>query len=283
MDALQGVWERRKILIWGKTRPELSKTYREVVCTGGVFADTRRLVRLYPIPLRFMNDEQIFGKYQWIEANVTRATSDPRPESYKIQADGIKVLGKIPPNRGNWSKRAEWVMQPENIFQSVEALQARREMDYTSLGLVQPKEIVRIFSRSVPASERREFRQRYEATLSQMELPAEEFIGRDIKPLRDADFRYVIRFRCDDPRCTTLHNFSVRDWEVDALYFKCRKRGDDPQTAAQKVVKKLEQICGPDKDTYFYLGNISNRPKKFTIVGLWYPKWQPQIEMDLGF
>jgi hypothetical protein len=34
-------WETRRILIWGKTRPELSKKHRETVCTGGVFEDTK--------------------------------------------------------------------------------------------------------------------------------------------------------------------------------------------------------------------------------------------------
>jgi hypothetical protein len=102
-------WERRKILIWGKTRPELSTKYRETVCTGGVFADTKRLVRLYPIPLRYMDDEKIFKKYQWIKAYVTKSTSDPRPESYKIRADDIQVFDTIPTKSGNWNARAEWV------------------------------------------------------------------------------------------------------------------------------------------------------------------------------
>src|SRR5690349_10297784 len=62
---MSGAWERRRILIWGKTRPELSRNYRETVCTGGVFEDSGRLVRLYPIPLRYLDDEKYFKKYQW--------------------------------------------------------------------------------------------------------------------------------------------------------------------------------------------------------------------------
>src|SRR5262249_4696351 len=51
-DIAMTMHQRQRILIWGKTRPELSRTYRETVCTGGILADNRRLIRLYPIPLR---------------------------------------------------------------------------------------------------------------------------------------------------------------------------------------------------------------------------------------
>ena len=70
-------WERRRILIWGKTRPELSRSHKETVCTGGVFADTKEFVRVYPIPLRFLDETKVFKKYQWIEAPVRKATKAP--------------------------------------------------------------------------------------------------------------------------------------------------------------------------------------------------------------
>ena len=86
------LWERKKILIWGKTRPELSKTHKETVCTGGVFEDTKKFVRLYPIPLRYLDDERYFKKYQWIEADVRKAMRDARTESYNIRYSGPHCL-----------------------------------------------------------------------------------------------------------------------------------------------------------------------------------------------
>src|SRR5437764_13546241 len=103
-------WERKRILIWGKTRPELSRSHKETVCTGGVFEDTKKFVRLYPIPLRFLNDERYFKKYQWIEADVRKARLDARPESYNIRADSIQLGETIPPESGDWSRGAEWLM-----------------------------------------------------------------------------------------------------------------------------------------------------------------------------
>lgn len=268
-------WERRKILIWGKTRPELSTKYRETVCTGGVFADTKRLVRLYPIPLRYMDDEKIFKKYQWIEAYVTKSTSDPRPESYKIRADEIKVFDTIPTKSGDWNARAEWVMQPENIFPSVEALQARQRIDHTSLGLVKPLKILDISAAPTNVEERAEFWKRYQDSLQQMELPLEKEEHHEVRPLQPADFKFRIRFQCNDEQCRSEHYFGILDWEIDALYFRYRKEGDTPQIARNKVISKLEnEVCKEDKDLYFYLGNISSHPQQFTIVGLWWPKKQ---------
>jgi hypothetical protein len=131
-------WERKRILIWGKTRPELSRSHKETVCTGGVFEDTKRFVRLYPIPLRYLDDEKVFKKYQWIEAFVRKAIKDTRPESYNIRCDGITVGEFIPSEKGDWSRRAEWIIQPGHIFRSVESLQDAREREGTSIGMVKP-------------------------------------------------------------------------------------------------------------------------------------------------
>jgi hypothetical protein len=123
----------------------VSAKYRETVCTGGVFADTGRLVRLYPIPLRYMDDEKLFQKYHWIEADVMRASDhDRRPESYRINPDRIVVRERIGTSDSTWRDRARWVLPPGNTFASVEALQAQQRIDHTSLGVVKPKKIVQI-------------------------------------------------------------------------------------------------------------------------------------------
>jgi hypothetical protein len=275
---MESKWQRRRILIWGKTRPDLSKKYREIVCTGGVLEDTRRLVRLYPIPLRYMDDKLYFKKYQWIEADITKPSADPRPESYRINPDGIKILGEIPTHAGNWDARAEWIMQEGNVFQSVEALQERQKIDHTSLGLVKPLVVIDVRAQRYDEKERAEFWEKYNDAVRQMDLPLDPDTGREIRPLRPPDYRFIIQFRCDDERCEHGHNFSVLDWEIDALYFNLRQQGDAPHVAVRKVIDKLQnQVCASDKDLYLFLGNIATHPHIFTIVGLWYPKNKQDI------
>src|SRR5258708_3148291 len=158
-------WQRRKILIWGKTRPEVSTKYRETVCTGGVWAENGRLVRIYPVPLRYMDDENIFKKYKWIEADVTKSTSDPRPESYKIRYDTVKTGDLILPGKGNWDERAKWIIRDENIAPSVEALKASQELDGTSLRLVKPLEVIKVFAEPIAQFDRERFWDRYNVAI----------------------------------------------------------------------------------------------------------------------
>ncbi len=265
-------WERRKILIWGKTRPELSTKYKEIVCTGGVFADTKRLVRLFPIPMRFLKDQNAFKKYRWIEADVTKAKVDRRPESYKIRLDNIATHETLGTDNGSWSSRAKWVLDPQNIFQSVEQLQARQRENLTSLGLVKPNEITGIRVEKFNDKERDEFWTRYKEALAQMELTLDPDTGKITKPITPPDWRFKIDFRCDDSECKDQHSFSVLDWEVDALYF--RLKGKLASKAAAEGVREhlMNVVCSADKDLYFFLGNINGYPQVFTIIGLWYPK-----------
>ena len=266
------LWERKKILIWGKTRPELSKNHKETVCTGGVFEDTKKFVRLYPIPLRFLDDERYFKKYQWIEADVRKAMRDVRPESYNIRPDSIQIGETIPTESGDWSRRAEWIIQPDHIFQSVKALQEAREKVGTTIGMVNPHEVLDFTSEPYPEDEKRQFWSKYQAIMAQQELQFEPEDETIVKPISPPDFRFKIRFRSDDKE----HEFSVFDWEVDALYFRCTQNGDTPKAACDKVIAKLrDEVCAATKDTYFFLGNIASHPHIFTIVGLWYPKRQP--------
>lgn len=269
MTAESG-WQRRKILIWGKTRPEISQKYREIVCTGGLFEDTKRLVRLYPIPLRYLNDEQFFRKYQWIEADVRRAEDDRRPESYRIRADNIALFDTIEAKR-TWAERAAWLLQPHNIYRSVEALQAQQAVDHTSLGLVRPKTVVQVKAEPLLKHDKQGYWNRYNRVLAQQVLNFADDMP-TVKPLTPPDYRFVVRFKCDDPACALVHNFSVLDWEVDALYFNLHtSKGDPPAIAAEKVRVQIETRCGPKHDTMFFLGNISNYPHIFTIVGFWSP------------
>jgi hypothetical protein len=57
--------QKIRVLIWGKTYPELSTHYRETVCTGGVREDGSP-IRLYPVPLRYLDTEKRYELYDWV-------------------------------------------------------------------------------------------------------------------------------------------------------------------------------------------------------------------------
>ncbi len=109
---------RTNILIVVKTYPEISRKYTETVCTAGVLADSKTFVRLYPIRFRYLEGALQFKKYQWIRANITKAISDPRPESYTIAPDSIE-LGDIIKAGKTWEERCAWLLNENTVFPSV--------------------------------------------------------------------------------------------------------------------------------------------------------------------
>lgn len=266
--------QRRRILVWGKTRPELSQKYRETVCTGGVF-DTGGLVRLYPIPLRFFDDEKVFKKYQWIEADVERNLSDPRPESYRISSENITLKGVVKTKSGgDWTPRSTWILRPDHIVSSVESLQREEVLTKRSLGILKPKAILGVSASKVPPIEKDEFEKRWKESQLQYEMQ----IGgrRIVNPLHASDYRFKVRFTCDDSLCPKPHEFSILDWEVDAHYFRQKASRHNSEEAKKDVVAHLEEVFNDEHDARFFLGNISTHPTNFTIVGLWYPKKQAE-------
>lgn len=259
-------WMQKKLLIWGKTYPEFSTKYYETVCTGAIDGDTGKLVRIYPITLRYMKEP--FKTYHWIEARIEKNTSDPRPESYRIDQDSIKVVGHLDTKKA-WAKRSEWVLRESNLFKSAEALRSAQANDGTSLGLVKPKEIRRVYCKKRPESDRQEWDEHRERALAQRDL----FVDAEAKTkdLAYMPIQYRACFRCDDPDCKTEHDMSILDWGTYVL--SRRQYADRGAAMAERdVIEHIEKCMDLAKnDAYFFLGNTQAHPQNFMIVGLYYP------------
>ena len=72
--------KRAKSLITVKTYPTLSRKYGETVCTAGIRPDGS-WVRIYPVPFRRLGEDEQYKKFDWIEVDLIRSRSDPRPET----------------------------------------------------------------------------------------------------------------------------------------------------------------------------------------------------------
>ncbi len=266
------MWTTKKFLIWGKTYPEFSKTYYETVCTGAVDAETGRLVRIYPVTLRYMKEP--FKAYDWIEVEAERNTSDFRPESFRIRQETLKVVGHVDTKKkGDWPERRRWILGPKNVFASVEALQAAEAADHTSLGLIRPREIRRVYMRKKPDAERDEWDRQRAAALQQKELFVDA--ETETQDLQYMPVQYRACFRCDDPDCKTEHDLSILDWGVYVLSRReYAARG--PAMAEQKVIEKIEELLDPSKrDPFLFLGNTKGHSQSFMIVGLFHPPIEP--------
>jgi hypothetical protein len=106
------------VLVNCKTYPAVSTKYTETVCTGGIARDGS-FTRLYPIPFRFLDEEQQYDRWDVIRVPVYRDTKDQRPESWHIESgDRIKIIDKIKSEQKRW----EWMHK--SIYESTEKMEA---------------------------------------------------------------------------------------------------------------------------------------------------------------
>lgn len=261
------MWSRKRLLIWGTTYPEFSKSYYETVCTGAIEGETGGLVRLYPIALRHMQEP--FRLYQWIDAEIERNESDFRPESYRIRQDTIIPREHVGTRGDGWRERSRWVLRKHNVFPSVEALQDVEIQDHTSLGLVKPKRVSRIYVKRKSQAEREEWETQRDLALRQRDL----FVDAEAKTkdLKFMPVQYRMCFSCDDPACNGEHDLAVLDWGTYVLSRKEYARGG-PSFAEQQVISRLRRITDPaTTDAYVFLGNTKAHSNKFSVAGFFYP------------
>jgi hypothetical protein len=260
--------ETERILIWGKTYPELSTKYFETVCTAGV-RENGQPVRLYPISYRYLSER--FKLYQWIRARIWKNDADPRPESYRIDCESI-VLGEIvAPTSDEWGKRAEFIFRDRSwSFDSVETLLKSQKSNRSSIGIVAPRAIERLEIIPRPSDELQSFgdklsdlRKALKAKRQQLVLfEQERALPNEMKSLQFLKSRLQVCWKCHNPGCRG-HRMQVLDWGLCELQ---RREGDEAALA------KLRDLCDLEKYSLrFFLGNLFMHPGSFMIVGLWYP------------
>jgi len=262
-----------RILVTVKTYPIPSSKHDELVCTAGV-TTTGDFIRLYPINFRDMPFSQQYKKYQWIEVVASKHGSrDSRKESYRPDSASIRLISDvIKSNPGNWKERARFALAKK--ARSIEYLLERQEADETSLGVFRPKQVHDLLiSQDDP-----EWKPSFLAALRQHRLWETRTVSRE--PPRKMPFKFHYKFACDDPRCNG-HKMMIADWEVGALYWRLVDRGMSPDGAAQAVRKKFfYDLCGPDKDTHFFVGTVSGFRRSWIVLGVFYPKKDPPSLFD---
>ena len=267
--------QKLRVLITVKTYPIPSSRYDELVCTAGV-TETGDFVRLYPINFRDLPFSKQYRKYQWIEIMASKHEGrDVRKESYRPDSDSIQIFGEpIKSNPGNWNKRARYALAKR--ARSMEELIDRQQADRTSLGVFKPKVVKDL----VVSPDDLDWKSSFKAALRQARLWETRTVS--MEPPRKVPFKFHYRFECDDGRCNG-HKMMIEDWEVGALFWKLVDQGKAHEDAAAKVREKfLDELCGADKDTYFFVGTILSHPNSWVVIGVFYPKKKPPGLFDAG-
>jgi hypothetical protein len=261
--------DHQRILILCKTYPSPSARYVETSCVAGM-AEDGRLIRLFPVPFRLVEDDQQFKKWQWVSARVRRAQDDARPESHRVSVDTIQLEGEPLPTRDYWIARRE-VINGVPVFDSFGALDAAREADGVTLGLVRPS---RLLSLDITPVDNPDWTEDEKAKLLQEQQQGNLFDAdedqRTLKTLKKLPYDFHYRYECQTEAGPVEYRHKLVDWEAGALYWNVHRRDDWKAAFRQKFVTEFG-----DKDVLFLLGTIHRFPKQWLIVSVLYPPRLP--------
>jgi len=279
MRALPDDIASAKVLLLVKTYPLPSSKYGELVCTAGLL-DGTDWVRIYPIPLAVLTDDNAYPKYSWLVLDLTRNATDFRPESYRPRRgldEPMTSSGRI--GTGNcWAARRAIVLS--DVHGSMADLIAlAKGPSRRSLATLKPKEVTAFRVRSVD----REWKEKWLAQSRQgrlFEIGAEGR-QRHRPAVRKLPFEYYYEFTTegdDGPR-----EMKIEDWEIGALFWNCLDRTRSEDEANDLVRRRYYDDFVTQKDLHFFVGTTKQyhniAPNPFTIIGVFYPPSTPQLPL----
>ena len=264
-----------KVLVTVKTYPTLSSKYDELVCTAG-FLEDGTWIRIYPIPFRKLEYDKQYSKYDWIEVDIERNTSDFRLESHKPKSieNNFNKIGEIKPDGGAWTLRREIVLK--NVHTNMTSLinEAKDNSKYTSLAIFKPKEILDFIIEKVERVWDKKKLDNLKAKAQQLNL----FQNSDnpFEVVRKLPYKFSYKFTSDDGIERTM---MIEDWEIGQLYWNCLERHegyDAEDKACADVKKKYFDDFAKTKDLHLFLGTTREfhliAPNPFVIIGTFHPK-----------
>lgn len=264
-----------RILILCKTYPSPSSKYAETSCVAGMTEDGH-LIRLYPVPFRFVSDEQQFRKWQWIEARLERSSNDRRPESHRIYVDTIRCDAEpLKAGKDGWPHRMELLARLP-AFEDFAALEVARQVEGVSLAFLRP---TRILGLDIKPVKNPDWTEDEKAKLLQLQqqggLFDEADETRQIRLLEKLPFDFHYRYECEVNGQTLAYRHKLVDWEVGALYRRLRKQYGVSGWEAPFRAKYEQEL--PSRDLRLLLGTIHRFPDQWLAVSVICP---PKLRLE---
>jgi len=269
---------KERILITVKTYPTLSRKYGETVCTAGVREDGS-WVRVYPVPFRRLEDAEQYRKFDWLECDLIKSRSDPRPEtrhpSDMKQLNPVAHMG----TDSQWRERRELLLKKATVHTRLQALIDGAKANALSLAVIKPAKILDFVweeeTREWDAAKLTEMRNQS----NQGELFAEEAWRKTFQVIPKLPYSFSYRFADADGRESEMQ---VLDWEAGALFWKCLRRHGNETIALEKVRAKYSDEFRRT-DLHFFLGTTQQfhfvAPNPWVIIGVFPIPHERQMDL----
>jgi len=272
---------RKRILITVKTYPTLSRKHGETVCTAGICEDGS-WVRLYPVPFRRLGETEQYRKFDWIELEVRKSTSDHRPETHHpTDANAMSPVAHLETTHG-WEQRRK-VLDAVKVYSRLQPLLEGAKANTMSLAMFKPTKIVDFIWEGCERDWDTAKVEAMRNNASQGELFAEEAWRQTFHLMPKLPYNFSYRFEDADGKSSELQ---VLDWEAGQLFHNClRDANGDEKVALSKVRQKYFDTF-LKTDLHFFLGTMKEfhgfSPNPWVIIGVLPIPHRPMTEqLDL--
>lgn len=235
---------KERILITVRTYPVISTTYIETVCTGGI-TDTGEWRRLYPVPLRYLEEEKQYGTFDIVDVDV-KPGKDTRPESRTPVNTALKIVSHCK----TWEERCKWV-EP-TVFPSMQAMIDNGR----SIAPVRVKKLLEFIAMPGDGA----------WTAAQLEKLKQENLFEERKPLEKVPFDFRLRWL---DGAGVEYNSHVMAWEFGQTWRSYSRQYADPIAVMRD--KWMNDLCGPKRRVGFFMGNQNRFRDQFSVCGVFGP------------
>lgn len=205
----------------------------------------REWKRLYPVRFRYLQGDQRFRRWQWIEFDHRRPTSDARIESCHVYEDRIFSSGEL-------SEKDRFALLAPMVLPSAKAAAAQG----ASLALIRPSNTKFVWKIKPSALFDAE-RAAYKSASAQRDILDVELAAFEPSP-------YQFAFTFSD--AAGPHTWRCGDWETHATFFRLRH-----QYSEQAALRHLDRVYNeeyPQRGMVFAVGNMAKRPQTWQLLGV---------------
>jgi hypothetical protein len=238
------------------------------------------MIRIYPVPFRKLQYDQQYSKYDWLEIDLVKNTSDFRPESFRpnLYDSPFKKMEHLD-TQGNWYLRKQICLK--NVYTNLEKLisEAKDKSIVRSLAVFKPTKILDFTAESVESNwDKDKLKNIIE---SRKQLSLFEDLENDLKLVKKLPFKFKYKFLDDTGKES---NMMIEDWETGQLFWKqLEKYSGDSVKAVADVKSKYFDDFAKTKDLHFYLGTTLRHHypslNPFMIIGTFTPKKEMQLSL----
>ncbi|MGD1237278.1 hypothetical protein [Mycobacterium seoulense] len=206
-----------------------------------------------------------FHKYQLVDLKVFRSASDTRPESFKPNLGSVQLGEVVDTDGGTWRRRWQYLGDLPGATSTCELINRQSEgANAPSLGLIKPSEVQDL---EIGPNEGFTADQQALAELA----AAGDLFNEERTVLEPAPYKLKYRYRCSADGCKS-HSQTLIDWEAGQAARRWRAQGYAEAELPERLRHKfLDEMCAPDRDTYFYVGNQHQHRGSFLVLGVFWP------------